>query len=324
MRRPLVLIFAAALLASAALASPERFIIDDDAYLDKVTAAGEKLLHEGKLRSTDTLRRQVHPKNYTLKLTSPLTRKLEAPDLYDHLRESTLAIGSLYKCPDCDDWHFNSSGGFVVGEDGVVCTCCHVVTAEDEGVKESYLLAADAAGHVFPVQSVLAADPEADTCFLKLAATGLKPLPLRPGVRTGERVYCLSHPGGFHFMFTQGMVARLSSLRNDALDELGHTNGLQTRPILFLNITAEFAPGSSGSPIVDDAGNVVGQVASIADAGEPASDDGKAPVSPSVPVRFCTAAEEVLRLTNSVSLGKAMTQPRLQAQHDKVTGHPAK
>src|SRR5262249_30613398 len=117
--------------------------------------------------------------------------------------------------------------------------------------------------------------------------------------------YCLSHPGGYHFMFTEGMVARLNRRRNDVLDENGQTNGLLTRPILFLNVTAEFAPGSSGGPIVDEACNVVAPVASIADAGEPlpGPDEDNAPASPSVPVRFCTATEEILRLT----------QPNLQS-----------
>jgi hypothetical protein len=110
-------------------------------------------------------------------------------------------------------------------------------------------------------------------------------------------VYCLSHPGGYYFMFTQGMVSRLNRRRNDVMDEHGHTNGLLTRPILLLNVTAEFAPGSSGAPITDDAGNVVGQVASIADAGEPGTNETNAPPSPSVPVRFCIATEEILRLT---------------------------
>lgn len=99
-------------------------------------------------------------------------------------------------------------------------------------------------------------------------------------------------------MFTEGLVARLNRKRNDVFDDHGHTNGLVTRPILFLNVTTEFAPGSSGAPIVDESGNVVAQVASIADAGEPDSTEQNAPASPSVPVRFCTAAEELLRLVN--------------------------
>jgi serine protease Do len=295
----LALALAVVLFNAGAGAQHPRFIIDDDEYEDKVIAASARLLQEGKLKSLDLLRTQVQTKTFPARLPPLAHRQFAPPDLYDHLRQSTLAVGSYYKCPDCKNWHFNGAAGFVVGEDGILCTCCHVVEAEEEGVKESYLIAADAAGRVFPVQSVLAADTESDTCFVKIDAPGLKPLPLRSGVRPGERVFCLSHPGGYYFMFTQGTVARLNRRRNDVYDEHGHTNGLLNRPILLLNVTAEFAPGSSGAPITDDAGNVVGQVASIADAGEPSLTDTNAPPSPSVPVRFCIATEEILRLTET-------------------------
>jgi S1-C subfamily serine protease len=294
-------LFAASILGTAVLfvasaAESPRFVVDDDAYVDRVTTASAKLLKHNKLNSAHSLRNQVHTRDYPLKLTSLVHQRLSTTEMYEHLRQSTLAVGSFYKCPDCGEWHFNSSAGFVVGEGGVICTCCHVVQAEDKGVQESYLVAADSTGHVYPVQSVLAADTESDTCLLKIDAAGLKPLGLRPGVSPGERVFCLSHPGGYFFMFSQGMVARVNIRRNEVVDEHGQTNGLLTRPIVCLNVTTEFAPGSSGAPVVDEEGNVVGQVASIADAGEPPIGETNAPPSPSVPVRFCTATEEILRL----------------------------
>jgi serine protease Do len=285
------------LLSTGAFAQAPRFVIDDDQYVDRVANACAQLLRKGKLKSVEALRRQIHPKSFAAKFAPPSHKQLAPPDLYEHLRESTLAVGSYYKCPDCGEWHFLGAGGFVVAEGGVVCTCCHVVRAEDEGVKESYLVAADSTGRVFPVQSVLAADPESDTCLVKVDAPGLKPLPLRPGVRVGEQVFSLSHPGGYYFMFTQGMVSRLNMRCNDVVDEHGHTNGLLTRPVLLFNITAEFAPGSSGAPIADEAGNVVGQIDSIAEAGEPSLSNTNSPPSPSVPIRFCVAAEEIQRLT---------------------------
>jgi S1-C subfamily serine protease len=323
MHRFSVLVLSAFVITAGVVAETSRFVIDDEKYVDKVTEASARLLEDGKLKSLDTLRSQVHAACLPLKLIPVTHEKLAAPDLCDRLRRSTLAVGSYYKCPDCGEWHFNSSAGFVVGEGGIICTCCHVVQPEDEGIKESYLIAADDAGRVFPVQSVLAADTESDTCFVKIDAPGLKPLPLRPGVRAGERVYCLSHPGGYFFMFTQGMVARVNLKRNEVLDEHGHTNGVLTRPILFLNVTAEFAPGSSGAPIADEAGNVVAQVASIAEAGEPEIGSTNAPPSPSVAVRFCTAAEEILRLTRpeaQVNLAMAgsnapVVRPRLRSPH---------
>jgi hypothetical protein len=300
MRKLMVCFVVAVIVIGLPVSAAPRFVIDDDEYVDKVTHASAKLLHEGRLLPLATLQGQVRTKRLAVGLPPVSHQSFSTSDLCDRLRESTLAVGTYYKCPDCGGWHFNSSAGFVVAEGGIVCTCCHVVLAEDKKIKESYLVAADADGRVFPVRAVLAADTESDTCFLKIDASGLKPLPLRPGARAGERVYCLSHPGGYFFMFTQGMVARLNRRQNDALDEHGKTNGLLTRPILFLNVTAEFAPGSSGAPIVDEAGNVLGQVASIADAGEPPEDgDENAPASPSVPVRFCTATEEILRLNQA-------------------------
>ena len=299
MRRFTAVSLGLALVNAAALAQSPRFVIDDDEYLERITNASARLLQGGRLKSVDWLRSQLPAKRHAMKLAPVSSVKLAAPDLYDRLRESTLAVGSYYKCPDCGAWHFNSSAGFVAGEGGIVCTCWHVVAGEDSEVKESYLIAADSAGQVFPVQSVLAADTEADTCFLKIGAAGLKPLPLRANVRPGERVYCLSHPGGFHFMFSEGVVARVTRGRLDVLDEHGQPKleAGRSRPVLSLNVTAEFAPGSSGAPIVDEAANVVGQVASITDAGEPEAGDEQKPASPSVPVRFCTATEEVLRLT---------------------------
>ncbi len=259
-RRIILALIGIALATGAVFGAGPRFVIDDDDYCDKVADDCSRLLRQGKLKSIPALRREVHTKGHALKLAAPSQQKLSPPDLYDRLRESTLAVGSYYKCPDCGEWHFNGSAGFVVCQDGVVCTCCHVVVEDDEDVKESYLVAADANAHVFPVQSVLAADTESDTCFLQISGSDMKPLPVRDNVRAGERVYCLSHPGGDYFMFSEGLVARLNRKRNEVFDDRGQTNGLMTRPILFLNVTAEFAPGSSGAPIVDDAANVVPRV----------------------------------------------------------------
>ena len=297
MRKLLIIMLGVLLATQAGQAALPRLVIDDDDYVERVAQASASLKSDQKLVSSGVLRTEVQTKGFALRPVPLSQHKLEGPELCDRLRESTLAVGTYYKCPDCGEWHFNGSAGFVVGA-GIVCTCCHVVLGEDEGVKESYLVAADATGHVYAVRSVLAADTASDTCFLKLQDCALRPLALRTEVRAGERVYCLSHPGGYYFMFTQGMVARLNQRPNEVYDEHGHTNGLLTRPILFLNVTAEFAPGSSGAPVVDEAGNVVGQVASIADAGEPPLGDTNAPASPSVPVRFCTATEEILRLAD--------------------------
>jgi S1-C subfamily serine protease len=297
MRTRVALVLSLLVFSRCALAQSSRFVVDDDAFESKVIAAASKLRASGKLFSQATLRAEVKTKGFATKLAPAVQHKLASPDLYEKLRQSTFAVGLFYKCPDCGEWHFNSSTGFVVSEASILCTCCHVVVEQDETVKESYVVAADADGHVFPVRAVLAADTESDTCFVRIDAHGLQPLPFRFDARTGERVFCLSHPGGYYFMFTDGMIARLNRRPNDAPDN-NQSATPHARPVLFLNVTAEFAPGSSGAPIVDEAGNVVGQVASIVDAGEPEQGDDQKAASPSVAIRFCTAAEEIQRLTD--------------------------
>src|SRR5262249_10241969 len=97
------LVLAAFVPALAALGASTRFIIDDDDYANRVAANCAKLLAAGKLLSAESLRGQVKTKGCTIKAAPRSSRKLEPPELCDYLRESTLAVGSFYKCPDCGE-----------------------------------------------------------------------------------------------------------------------------------------------------------------------------------------------------------------------------
>jgi hypothetical protein len=229
-------------------------------------------------------------------------KKLDPPDLYDRLRESTLAVGDFFLCSSCTNWHFEAATAFVVASNGIISTSCHVLGdgTEDLPGNPDYLVAADHLGHVYPVTEVLAADPDADTCLLKIDAKGLRPLPLRTGARVGERIYCVSHPEGSLFMFTEGMIARaMWSHSVMGANEPDAAPRPTSRPTYYLNITAEFSPGSSGGPVTDAAGNVVAQVQSISSGVE---NDTSAPTNSnsafvSGPVRYCVSTEEIVRMT---------------------------
>ena len=81
----------------------------------------------------------------------------------------------------------------------------------------------------------------------------LSALPLADTTSPGEEVSVISHPQGRHYCLTNGRISRYHRETNE---ETGETND-------WLSITADFAGGSSGGPVLNNKGEVVGMVASI-------------------------------------------------------------
>ena len=87
---------------------------------------------------------------------------------------------------------------------------------------------------------------------VRLGGSGFKPIPLSSadGI-AGAPVTVISHPNGMFYTVSQGIVSRLYRAQ-----QRSHRGAPR------LAITADFARGSSGSPVLDSAGNVVGVVSS--------------------------------------------------------------
>lgn len=181
------------------------------------------------------------------------TTELKRPDIYETARLSRVRVGWYYKCEDCKAWHTDLAGGYPVTADGVIATCLHVAEPLPE-VKEGFMIVVDTKGNVFPVTSVIAANKAMDSCLLRAAGTFV-PLPLNDQVRPGDAAYCLSDPLGYNGYFSEGMVNRFYRMP----DEEGTPDEL-----LRLNVSTDWAPGSSGSPVLDQCGNVIGHVSTIA------------------------------------------------------------
>lgn len=236
--------------------------IDDEALLARVEAAAGELHAAGSLRSDAALRaRLAEATTVECSPTPVATTPLAAADLYERVRASTLLVAIWYRCPDCPRWHVTASSGFAVGADGLVATCAHVL-AEEKDQPSAFVAIADLQGRVWPVTDVVAADANQDLCVLRCPAK-FTPLPVRAGVRVGERVWCLSHPDHQFGWFSEGMVARWQQQRGapgEPVDEAAaHAATPAGGPITrWLQVTTPFARGSSGGPIIDACGNVVG------------------------------------------------------------------
>lgn len=292
------------LLKVAAIGAGDRFVVDDDAFVEKATAAAKALHKAGKLVSFEKLRAQLDRATCEVQLPAPRTEKLPAREIHRLVRQSTVAVSTFYKCVECNDWHFDSASGFVAAE-GVVSTSQHVVDFVDEEMKEGFLVVAESDGTVHAVTEVLAANVNSDTCLLRVAGLALKPLALNPAAQVGDRVYCLSHPDGNHWMFTEGMLSRFFINREPSADGGKPAKKEKLKPSLYLNITAEYSPGSSGAPVVDECGNVVGQVQSITSSLEEEEGEKGNGITTSygMPLRSCVSAEEIAKLVKQPPKG---------------------
>lgn len=141
--------------------------------------------------------------------------------------------------------------GFVIRGDGLVVTNHHVVDGHRS------LTAVFADGRRVDVTGVVVSDEAHDLAVVRLDAKGLSPLELgsSAGLKEGMQLFMAGNPLGLDFTFNEGV---LTALRPKGLPaDLGLTlKDADKQPLLQLTIDAE--PGSSGSPIVDAEGKVVG------------------------------------------------------------------
>jgi S1-C subfamily serine protease/cytochrome c-type biogenesis protein CcmH/NrfG len=130
--------------------------------------------------------------------------------------------------------------GFLVSADGKMLTNYHVI----EKAHKAWAKAEN--GAMFIVEGVLAKDAKNDLAVLKLKAKKMPFLTLAEGtkVEAGTRVVVIGSPLGLEGTLSEGIV---SAVRNTLIP------GQQ-----LLQISAAISPGSSGSPVLNARGIVIG------------------------------------------------------------------
>lgn len=126
--------------------------------------------------------------------------------------------------------------GFVVGP-GLIVTNHHVIGDADR----AEVVLRD--GRALSPVEILAADPNHDLVLVRIPDNTLPAVPLAPALpEVGATCFAIGAPLGMSYTFTEGIVS--------AYRELGGTRVLQMQ--------TPIAPGSSGGPLLDDRGRVVG------------------------------------------------------------------
>ena len=154
------------------------------------------------------------------------------------IAEKTLAATVYLEMQDSKGLPLGFGSGFFV-RDNLIATNYHVIEGAARGT-------AKLVGKftTYTIEGFTATDKTNDLALLKVTAPGIKPLPLgnSTDVKIGETVYVAGNPKGLEGTFSNGII---SSLRDKNTKER-------------LQMTAPISPGSSGGPVLNSKGEVIG------------------------------------------------------------------
>lgn len=168
-------------------------------------------------------------------LTPPLLGQELLPDLVRRIKPSAVAIET-----------FNARGEKLARGSGFFITTNRVVTNRHviDGAYKAEIHLSN--GNTYPVKGVLAIDGEGDIALLQVdvPATLVTPLPVvRTSPQEGESIVVIGNPFGFEGSVSNGIVSAVRDISNYGR---------------IIQITAPISPGSSGSPVVNMSGQLVG------------------------------------------------------------------
>ncbi|HKP36427.1 MAG TPA: trypsin-like peptidase domain-containing protein [Pyrinomonadaceae bacterium] len=159
----------------------------------------------------------------------------QLPELVRRIKPSAVAIETF----DAKGEKLSRGSGFFIDSDRVV-TNRHVIDGAYRAEVHSLT------GSNYPVRSVLAVDAEADIALLRVEAPAnlVRPLQLdRTSPQEGESIVVIGNPFGLEGSVTNGIVSAVRDIPG-----FGR----------IIQITAPISPGSSGSPVVNMQGQVIG------------------------------------------------------------------
>ncbi|MFD2553593.1 S1 family peptidase [Sphingobacterium tabacisoli] len=218
----------------------------------------EELLKSSKYITTEQAAKDllaVEGKKIKMPLVQPRKKVLEAAEIATLIQPSFVSFATAYDCGNCHRTHLNTASGYIISEDGLIATNHHVIEGyiDSKNGKNLAMSIQTSNGDVYLVEEIVSSFKDADLAIVRVDTKGKKltPLPLGNTAKVGENVFVMSNPAPMINYFSTGKVARNYIESASKSERLPQTD-----------ITADYAAGSSGAPIVDQYGNLISTVSS--------------------------------------------------------------
>lgn len=240
------------LTAFACIRAGEIKFIDDNQFLDSVTQSVMKMKEEGKLKSSKELLENRKAGKAILDLCKPTGTSLAQKGMYDNLSDKVLVHCVSYKCGKCSKLHLKCSTTYAIADDVVVFNYHALGNSGEE-----HHAVSDRNGRAFAVTEVIAVDKDNDITIARVEGAKFKPFAITPDEPVGNPVLVISNPKNMFYVLTAGIISRYYiSTCSCGGKKCGKAKGN------WMSITADYAKGSSGAPIINMNGNLVGMVSS--------------------------------------------------------------
>jgi S1-C subfamily serine protease len=177
--------------------------------------------------------------------------ELSTIELFERARDSVVFISTSRQVQDF--WTRNvfsvprgSGSGFIWDDAGHVVTNFHVI----QGASEATVRLADGRDYKASLAGV---SPVHDIAVLRIGVDFKRPPPVPVGtsedLKVGQKVFAIGNPFGLDWTLTTGIVSALDrSLPSDSGQTIEH----------LIQTDAAINPGSSGGPLLDSAGRLIG------------------------------------------------------------------
>ena len=154
------------------------------------------------------------------------------------IAKKVLASTVLLVMEDTNGQPLSLGSGFFV-RNGQVATNLHVV----KGASRGYAKLVNQKTK-YDIEGITAVDAERDLVILKIPVPRVQIIPLGDSdmAQVGAPIYAVGNPRGLEGTFSQGII---SSIRKVGADKI-------------LQLTAPISPGSSGGPVLNNKGQIIG------------------------------------------------------------------